>query len=62
MTHLKNARLRKGITRLELERRAGLKPRSLEPYEQGARRFSAAKYSIVTTVARILEADPEDLI
>lgn len=62
MNSLKDARLKKGITRKELAEITNIPIRTLESYEQGLRCLNRANIKTVLTLASVLDVEPDDLL
>ena len=50
----------RGFTRAQLAERAGISPRTLEKYEQGVLDLKDASYSVVESLAEVLDVSPVD--
>ena len=59
---LRELRVVTGISRAELERRAGLPPRRLEKYEAGLVSQNRMDISVAYKVAKVLKIKMEDLV
>lgn len=59
---LKNARLATGMSQSQLAAAAGINPRVLQTYEQGARDLSGAKLSTLLKICLALHCRLEDIL
>lgn len=60
--NIKEIRQAKGITRIQLEKMAGLTPRAIEPYEQGRRRQNGMSLDVAIKIADALGIHPRELL
>ena len=62
MSNLKEYRLKKNMTQLELSERSGVSPRMIQYYEQGVKDINKAQGLTLQALAQVLGCTMEDLL